>query len=335
MSVSADSAGVSAAAAAAALNSLSKRESGSRSLTPVKFVLNWLPNVEFAGLWVAEQKGLWRKAGLRMSYTPYSQAVHPEEDVVNQGGNAFGFQSGAAVAIAVSRGIPIQALYSDTQKSVFGLTVMAGSKIKKLSDLRGKRVGYQPHELYVPETMLSSVGLKPADWRPVPVMFDINQLLSGRVDAFLTFVMNLPIQLKMQGIKVRTFPAAEYGFHFYDDVMFAPTSLIAHDSGLVRRVVTVVARGFEYAHTHVVPSARFTCQKYYTASPARSAANVKQQILELRAFGPYSKDRNGRFSGTMGTSTWQDSINILYKYGEISSRPNPATIYTNRFNPYR
>jgi hypothetical protein len=66
-----------------------------------------------------------------------------------------------------------------------------------------------------------------------------------------------------------------------------------------------------------------------------AAQNLQQQKLEAQAFGPYSRDSKGRFSGLMSTSYWQDSINTLSKYHLITSKPNPATIYTNAFNPYR
>ncbi|GAC1330901.1 MAG: hypothetical protein NVSMB22_23000 [Chloroflexota bacterium] len=330
--------GVQADVAASTLNAMSQKNArlATHKLTEVRFILNWLPNVEFAGLWVAEQQGLWRRAGLHMKYVPYSQSVHPETDVPTQGGNVFGFQSGAAIAIARATGVPIQALYTDTQKSVFGLTVMAKSGIKTVADLRGKRVGYQPHELYVPEAMLANVGLKPTDWKPVPVLFDINQLISGQVDAFLTFVTNEPINLKLKGIKARTFPAANYGFHFYDDVLFTYTKLITGNPSLVGKVVRIVAQGFRFAHTHVSYTARLTTRVYFPASGGASAAeNLKQQTMELKAFAPFSKDSHGKFSGLMTTAVWRDSINTLSRYGMISTRPNASTIFTNRFNPYR
>src|SRR5919205_2731103 len=94
------------------------------ALTKVHFILNWVPNVEFAGLWAAQRFNWFKKAGIDMSFTPWSQSVKPETDVASQGGNTFGFQSGAAIAIAKAQGVPIVATYADTQRSVFGLTVL-------------------------------------------------------------------------------------------------------------------------------------------------------------------------------------------------------------------
>jgi len=331
-----DQFGVSAEVAAAALNRMEAAHRTSRTMTNVYFILNWEPNVEFAGLWVAEQYGWWRQAGIRMSFEPYGSSVHPETDVPARGGNTFGFQSGAAIAIAKAQHVPIEALYTDTQKSVFGLTVMASSKIYKITDLRGKRVGYQPHELYVPETMLAYAGLKPTDWKPVPVLFDIAQLTSGQVDAFLTFQTNEPIALKLKGVATRSFKAADYGFHFYDDVLFSSTSLINGNPALVRKVVSVAARGFKWAHSHPVQAARITVRTRFPASGGISAQqNLTQQIKELQTFTAFSRDSRGSFSGTMTAKYWQESVDTLYRYGLIHSRPNVSSLFTNRFNPYK
>src|SRR5947209_5460992 len=58
--------GVPAAVAARSLNALSRRNAAhaGKSLKEVHFILNWLPNVEFAGLWMAEKQKAWAKAGL-------------------------------------------------------------------------------------------------------------------------------------------------------------------------------------------------------------------------------------------------------------------------------
>lgn len=333
--------GVSPQLAAAALNQVSKQVDGraARQMTDVHFILNWLPNVEFAGLWLAEKYGWFRQANIHMTYTPYSLSVHPETDVPQRGGNTFGFQSGAAIAIARAQHVPIKALYTDTQRSVFGLTVLAKSNIYKITDLRGKRVGYQPHEMFVPETMLAAAGLKQSEWKPVQVGFDISQLTAGQVDAFLTFQTNEPIALALQGVKTRSFRAADYGFHFYDDVMFTYDGLISKQPALVRKVVRVVARGFRAAHRAPDKAARLTVRYYFPASAAgggtTAAKNLQQQILELRKFSSFSRDSRGGFSGLMTARYWQDSVNTLYRYGEIKTKPAVSALFTNQFNPYR
>ncbi|HLJ67217.1 MAG TPA: ABC transporter substrate-binding protein [Chloroflexota bacterium] len=306
-----------------------------RAMTTVHFYLNWLSNVEFAGLWVAQHYGWWKKAGINMTYTQWSQSVVPETDVPQHPGNQFGFQSGAALAIARAQGVKDVALYTDTQKSVFGLTVLNKSHITSLKQLKGKKIGYQPHEIYVPETMLASVGLQPQrDYKLVPVSFDISQLTSGAVDAYETFLTNEPITLDMQGVKNHSFAAADYGFHFYDDVMFTTDGMIHKNPALVKKVTQIVAKGFTWAHQHPVQAAQITVAGWFPAAKGTSAqANLTQQKLESQKFIPFSRDSHGVFSGRMTASYWQDSVNTLFRYGLIKSKPPVSSLFTNRFNP--
>jgi len=331
-------AGVPASVAAKKLNALSRQNTAhtSKNLTEVHFILNWLPNVEFAGLWMAEKQKVWEKNGIKLTFTPWSQSVTPERDVPARGGNTFGFQSGAALAIAAAQGEKITALYTDTQQSVFGLTVMNRSHITSLKQLKGKRVGYQGDELYVPQTMLAYAGLEPTDWTPVPVGFNINQLTAGRVDAYLVFVTNEPIDLSMRGMKATTFPAYKYGFKSYDDVMFTYTGLTQSNPSLVKKVTGIVARAFQYGHTHVQETAKYvTSTTFKPASASQAKQNLQQQTMELAAFKSYSQTGNGQYKGLMNTAHWQQLINTLYKYKLIKSKPNAGTIYTNKYNPYK
>lgn len=304
----------------------------------VYFILNWLPNVEFAGLWVAQQKGYFKQNHIDMSFKGWANGVAPETDVPARGGNTFGFQSGAALIIAASKGVPDVSVYTDTQRSVFGLSVLASSGIKSLKQLKGKRIGYQSHEFYVPATMMSCAGVPQSAWKPVTVGFDPSVLVSKQVDAYLVFTTNEPIGLALQGVKVNTFRAYQHCFNFYDDVMFTTSSLVKSNPDLVRRVVNAVARGFQWAHSHPVQAARLTVGKYFPASTAGSGVsaqqNLKQQELELEAFTEFSRTGSGQYHGRMSLATWQASINTLVKYGEISSKPSAASLFTNRFNPY-
>lgn len=311
-------------------------EKSRQSLTKVNFILNWLPNVQFAGLWAAQQKGWWKAAGIQMTFKPWAPGVAPETDVPAQGGNTFGFQSGAAIAIARSKGVPIGGLYADVERSTFGLMVLANSPYHRLTDLKGKRIGYKSSEFYVPATMMACAGMSQSDWKPVEVGFDTAVLTQHQVDADPIFIVNEPIALRLQGVKTRVFPAADHCFHFYDIVMFTTTRLMASNPGLVRRVTSVVARGYTWAHQHPDAAARLTVKHYFPAPKGTSAAtNLKQQRLESEAFTPFSRDPHGKFSGLMTASYWRDSVRTLAKYGLIKSKPSVSSLFTNRFNPNR
>jgi ABC-type nitrate/sulfonate/bicarbonate transport system substrate-binding protein len=121
--------------------------------------------------------------------------------------------------------------------------------------------------------------------------------------------------------------------------MFTTTNLISSNPALVRKVTGIVARGFQWAHSHPQLAAKLTVARYFPASQAgkgvSARANLTQQTEELKAFKPFSQTGKNRYAGTMNTRTWQQSINTLYKYHEITKKPSAASIYTNQFNPYK
>jgi hypothetical protein len=96
----------------------------------------------------------------------------------------------------------------------------------------------------------------------------------------------------------------------------------------------VAAKGFAWAHNHPDAAARLTVAHYFPSQQGYSAKqNLQQQTLEARTFRQFNRSADGRYDGLMNTATWRDSVATLYRYGEIKSKPSPAGMYTNRFNP--
>jgi ABC-type nitrate/sulfonate/bicarbonate transport system substrate-binding protein len=300
------------------------------------FNLNWLTNVEFSGLWVADQMGWFKKAGITFQATPWNFTANPV-DLVIAGKYNFGFQDGASIIISRSKGAPVKAIWAGGQLSPFCFMSMPKSGITTVKDFRGKRIGYQSHELYVLQAMLAHEGMTLADVHAVPVGFDPAVLTAGTVDAYLCYISNEPITLQQQGINVHIIPAYKYGYTFYSDVMFTTDDMIAHHPALVKAVVTLVDRGWRYAVAHPVEVATMVVDHYFPPSTgAKGKANLKQQIAELKALIPLSEGAAApsmRQIGTFDAATWQEGINLLLKYKIISQPIPPSSVYTNLFHP--
>lgn len=250
------------------------------ALTPVTFYLNWITNVEFAGLWVAEAKGWWTQAGLKLVAKPYDFNNDPTV-LVGAGKYMFGFQDGASMIIGRARGIPVKAVWCPDQESPFAFISMPNSHITTVKDFRGKRIGYQAQQRYVLETMLNHEGMTLSDVKPVVVGFDPTLLVAGKVDAYLAFLTNEPIFLRLsKHINVNVIPASKYGYDFYNDVLFTTDGLIKSNPTLVRKVVGVIDRGWKWALAHPVDTAKIVVPKW------DSSDTLQQQTEEMRALIP-------------------------------------------------
>ena len=308
------------------LSPLSPTHPRAATMTNVSFSLNWIKNVEFGGLWVAQAKGWWAQAGLNVSTHAYDFNNDPVI-LVGAGKYTFGFQDGASIIIARSRGIPVKAVWASGQQSPFAFITMPKSGITSVKDFKGKRIGYQAHEKYVLETMLNNVGLSINDVKPVVVGFDPTLLVAGKVDAYLAYLTNEPIELRLKDhINVNIIPASQYGYKFYNDVLFTTDSVIKSQPGLVRKVVSIMDRGWRYAIAHPEEVAHIVVPKLDTQDP------VAQQVAEMKELAPMAS-APGAAIGSMTAARWQYGVNLLLKYKQITSAVPVSQVFTSQFMP--
>lgn len=306
------------------------------SASAANFNLNWLTNVEFSGLWVADQLGWFKAAGISFHADPWNFTANPV-DLVLAGKYNFGFQDGASLIIARAQGAPIQAIWAGGQLSPFCFMTLPKSGITTVKGFKGKRIGYQPHEEYVLQAMLAHEGMSLSDVSAIPVGFDPAVLKAGTVDAYLCYISNEPITLRQQGINVNVIPAYKYGYTFYSDVMFTTDSMIKNNPGLVKKVVSLVDRGWRYAIAHPAAVAQMVVDHYFGPSTgANGKANLAQQQAELKALIPLSEGvaaPSTRSVGHFDAAVWQKGIALLLKYKIIKQSVATTAIFTNQFLP--
>jgi ABC-type nitrate/sulfonate/bicarbonate transport system substrate-binding protein len=248
--------------------------------------------------------------------------------LVGAGKYMFGFQDGASVIIGRARGIPVKTVWAPEQKSPFAFISMPNSHITTVKDFRGKRIGYQAHQRYVLETMLNHEGMTLKDVKPVVVGFDPTLLVAGKVDAYLAFITNEPIYLRLtKHIKVNIIPASKYGYDFYNDVLFTTDNVVKTRPDVVRKVVAIVDRGWRYAIAHPAEAAKIVVPKWDKQD------SLEQQTEEMKALIPLVS-APGAPLDTMTAAHWQKGINLLLKYGQIPHAVPPDSVFTTAFSPH-
>lgn len=174
---------------------------------PTKLVvgLGYLPSVQFAQFYLAEQAGYYREAGLAVEF---EHKIDPELiTLIGQGSVDIGMGDGTSVIPAVSQGIPVR--YVATVYARFPNVVFAkeSSGIRTPADLAGRRIG-TPGRFgsgwIMLQALLASADLTPDDVE-VELFPDFGQRVAldqGRVDAATGFVNNEPIQMELGGTPV-------------------------------------------------------------------------------------------------------------------------------------
>jgi ABC-type nitrate/sulfonate/bicarbonate transport system substrate-binding protein len=152
-------------------------------------------------------------------------------------------------------------------------------------------------------------------------------LLAGKVDAYLSYLTNEPIEMAQKyHVKVNIIRASDYGYNFYSDVLFTTNGLITSNPGLVAKVVSVMDRGWKYALVHPSQLAKWVV-------PALDKNDsTSQQEAEMTALRQLSS-APGAPTGTMTAGRWTTGINLLVKYGQIKKSFPASDVFTDQFLP--
>jgi NitT/TauT family transport system substrate-binding protein len=164
--------------------------------------LGYVPSVQFAQFYLADQAGYYRDAGVKVTF---ENKIDPELiTLVGQGAVDVGIADGTSVIPAVSQGIPVRyvfTVYADFPSIVFA---KASSGIRTAADLAGRKVGipgrYGSSWIQL-QALLAGVGLTTDDVEVVPFP-DYGQLAAleqGVVDAATGFVNNEPVIMELNG----------------------------------------------------------------------------------------------------------------------------------------
>jgi NitT/TauT family transport system substrate-binding protein len=164
--------------------------------------LGYIPSVQFAPFYLADQAGYYREAGVEVTF---ENKIDPElVTLVGQGAIDVGIADGTSVVPAVSQDIPVRyvfTVYADFPSIVFA---KAASGITAAADLKGRKVGipgkYGSSWIQL-QALLASVDLTTNDIDIVtfPDYGQMAALQQGVVDAATGFVNNEPIQMDLAG----------------------------------------------------------------------------------------------------------------------------------------
>ncbi len=179
---------------------------------PLTVGLGYIPSVQFAQFYLADEAGYYDEAGLDVTF---QNKIDPELiTLLAQGSVDVGIGDGTSVIPAVSQGIPVlygATIYARNPNVVFSL---AESGIESVSDLAGKSVGIPGRygsSWIALQAMLASAGLTPDDLEIVTYP-DFGQgvaVAEGQVDAATGFATNEPVQLRLQGRDVNELQAPD------------------------------------------------------------------------------------------------------------------------------
>jgi putative hydroxymethylpyrimidine transport system substrate-binding protein len=245
-------------AAAATTAALATRRAFAQAATGAqKFtvILDWFVNPDHAPLFTAKYIGAFARAGLDVQLiAPTDPDLPPRLLAAGKADAALSYQT--QLYLLVDQNLPLRRTGTLIDKPLNTLTALASSGVQKLTDLKGKKIGYSVAgvEEALIGTMLHSVGLTLADVTLVNVNFNlVTSLMSHEVDAVIgTYRTYEDIQLAQAGLKPVIFLPEDYGVPPSDELI-----ILSNTSGLTNpalpKFLAAVREGANYLVKNVQP----------------------------------------------------------------------------------
>lgn len=230
----------------------SKKESSKEKLTDITMVLDWTPNTNHTGLYVAKEKGYFKDAGLNVSI------IQPPDngatDLVASGGAEFGvdFQDTLAAAFASDSPLPVTAVGAILQHNTSGLISLKKSGIDSPAKL--EKHMYATWDSPIEQAILKNVmAADGGDFSKVNLVStsveNIVASLNADIDCVWIYYGWDGIKCKQEGLDTNYLPFREMNktFDYYSPVIIANNEFLKKDPDTAKAFMSAVKKGYEFA----------------------------------------------------------------------------------------
>lgn len=291
----------------------------------ITIAMGFIPNVQFAPMYVAIEKGYFAAEGLKVTLD-YGM----ETDLLQRVGTnelQFAVASGDQVILARGNDLPVTYFVNWYRRFPVCVVSMADKGISRPEDLIGKTVGTpaMAGASYIGWlAFLEQVGIA-ADSIDLQVIgyTQVASLIEDRVDAAICYALNEPIQLAEAGYEINVFYLDQYT-NLISNGLITNDETIKRHPQLVRSVARAFLKGLQ--DTLDDPDAAFEITRKVIPEMDDATAKLQRAVLqESLAF--WKSDKLGMSS----PASWQESVAFLTKLGLLTVELDPEILYTNQF----
>lgn len=296
-------------------------------LTAARLPVGYIPNVQFAPLYVAIEKGYYRDAGLDVTIDYSMENDNTVLTATNE--LQFAVVSGEQVLLARAQQMPIVYVMAWYQQYPVGIAAKTSSGINSVADLKGRKVGLPG--LYGASyigavAMLDAAGLKESDVTLDSIGFNqVEVLMTDKDDAVVIYVANEPVQLEKLGAEINVFKASD-AMDLVANGIITNELTMQENPELVQAMVTATLKGIEY--TTANPEEAFEISKKYVENLAEADQEVQMKVL-LRSIELWQADRLGYSE----PEAWENMQRILLQMGLLEAELDLEAAYDNSFIP--
>lgn len=300
-----------------------------KELEKITFVLDWTPNTNHTGIYVAKEKGYFADAGLEV------EIVQPPEDgaevLVASEKAQFGisFQDSMMPAISGDNSLPVEAVAAVIQHNTSGIISRKGEGMDRPKGLEGKK--YATWNLDLEKAMMKNVveedggDISKVEFIPSMVTDEVSALESKSVDAIWIFYGWAGIAAEAAGLETDYFAFKDINsaFDFYTPVIIGNSNWMEQNPNTAKAFLSAAKKGYEFAIENPEEAADILCE----ASPELD----KELVLASQEYMKGQYKAEVEQWGYIDSKRW----NAFYQWvneNELSSAEIPDnTGFTNEY----
>jgi len=282
----------------------------------VSLRLGWLANSQYAGDFVALDKGYFKERGIDARIDPGGPNIDPVS-LTASGSNTIGNVSSiAAMFLARSQGIPVKAFATALQRHPFAFITLKDRNIHSPQDFVGKKIGIQATARPLIDAVIAKYNLPRDQVQIVVIGSDTTPLKTGQVDVITGWVIDAP-QMAAVGADAVPLLLWDMGIHLYAFTYFTTDDVLKNKPDLLTSFVAASAKGWDYAAKNPDEATDITMK--YGQDLKR---DLELQTWKLEAPFMWSDVTKTKGWGWMDTQVWDDAIKV---YGDLGQLKNPIT----------
>lgn len=235
-----------------------------KELKKVTIQLSWLNQFQFAGYYMAKEKGFYEELGLDVEIKPFEFGIDIPKDV-NDG--KIDFAVGRETLILERIKNPnIVALYALFQSTPLILMSTKESGINHINDFSNKRIMTtidDASEVSL-KAMIASNKIKLENLTFLKHTHNIDDLINKNTDVISAYISKSPYILQEKGVEYNIFDPKKYDFDMYSDMLYTNQNLINYDLNTVLLFKKASLKGWEYAYSNFEESVDVIYDKYNT-----------------------------------------------------------------------
>ena len=306
-------------------------EEDKKDLEKITIVLDWTPNTNHTGLYVAQEKGYFEEAGLEV------EIVQPPEDgaevLVASGKAQFGvsFQDSMAAALVGENALPISAVAAVIQHNTSGIISRKGEGMDTPKGMEGHNYATWngPIELATLEQVVEKDGgdFSKIELIPSTVTDEVSALKTKSVDSIWIFYGWAGVKTELEGLETDYFAFADIDpvFDYYTPVLISGNEFLEEKPDTAKAFLAAIAKGYGFAMEHPDEAAEILCK----ANPELDKELVKASQKYLA--DKYQADAEKW--GYIDETRWNNFYNWLNEQDLVESDIPENTGFTNEYLP--